>query len=90
MTFSIQQAKRFYYRLGSPAALRHTAGTGCPNVGIINDTPSICLLTSPGPPTPGATIIFYVSPLHTTPSDPYKSHVINNHRISYFEPRALP
>lgn len=61
MTFSIQQAKRFYYRPGSPAALRHTAGTGYPNVGIINDTPSICLLTSPGP-TPGATIIFYVSP----------------------------
>lgn len=44
MTFSIQQAKRFYYRPGSPATQRPTAaGTGCPNVGIINDAPSACM-----------------------------------------------
>lgn len=52
MTFSIQQAKRFYYRLGK-SPLRAKAGTGCPNVGIINDTPSVCLPTSPGPAITG-------------------------------------
>jgi len=46
---------------------------------------------SPPPPPPGAAIIFCVSPSHRQNRVAYyKSRVINNRRISYCKPRALP
>lgn len=45
----------------------------------------------PPPPPPGAAIIFCISPRHRQNRVAYyKSRVINNRRISYCKPRALP